>query len=152
MKTAKFFSILSFTLLFNAVNAFSATDKLAEKDQMTTKMNIRYEVNVYLFTRIDLCNTYWVQIMDENGRLVAPPQIFVPGLNQYTFYSMNKEEAYRERGTKRIAMLVLSPLLRNLECENNLFTRPDVKTGLFGLGQTYSFDLFPSWVLQTDKN
>ena len=144
MKTIKFFSVLSLVLIFAGVNAVYSGNRITNKPKQLIKVTtIRYEVNINFWDVIDLCNTYWVRVTDETGRLVAPAQIFVPGMNQYTFYSESKERALKERGSKRIAMLVISPYLRNLECENNLFTLMDVKTGLFLKGQIYSFDLFP---------
>jgi hypothetical protein len=152
MKTIKYFSILSLALIFTAATT-SFSNKGEKPNAQSLKVPvIRYQVNVHLASDKVICNTYWVEIKDETGALVAPVQIFIPGKIQYTFYSYKKESVYRERGTKRIAMLTVDPKIRNLECENNLFTRWDVKTGLFLLGQTYTFDLYLAWDLQTDKN
>jgi hypothetical protein len=152
MKTIKIFSVLSLAMIFAGVSAGFSKNSGKENIQVSRVPMIKYQVNVHLAADKAICNTYWVQLTDETGRLVAPAQIFVPGKNLYTFYSENKERSVRERGSKRVAMLVISQYVRNLECENNLFTRPDVKTGLFLSGETYSFDLFPAWDLQTDKN
>jgi hypothetical protein len=152
MKTTKYFSVLSLALIFASITAgFSNRGEKPIIQSLKVPM-IRYQVNVHLASDKFICNTYWVEIKDETGRLIAPAQMFVPGKILYTFYSTKKESVYRERGTKRVAMLTIDPKIRNLECENNLFTPWDVKTGLFLLGQTYTFDLYPVWDLQTDKN
>ena len=152
MKTIKYFSVLSLAVIFASVNA-GFSNKGERPDAQSVKVQaIRYQVNVHVAHDKAICNTYWVQIKDEAGRLVAPAQMFVPGKILYTFYTYKKESVYKERGSKRIAMLTIDPKVRNLECENNLFTRWDVKSGLFVMGQTYSFDLYPVWDLQTDKN
>jgi hypothetical protein len=152
MKTIKYFSVLSLVLFFLAATAGFSNKGEKPKAQSVKVLVIRYQVNVHFASDKVICNTYWVEIKDETGNLVAPAQIFVPGKIQYTFYSYKKESVYKERGTKRVAMLTMDPRVRNLECENNLFTRWDVKTGLFLLGQTYTFDLYPAWDLHTDKN
>lgn len=152
MKTSKYFSVLSLALIFAGVTAGFSTKVEDQNSQISKVPMIRYQVNVHLASDKAICNTYWIQVTDENGRLVAPAQVFVPGKIQYAFYSESKDRAVRERGTKRVAMLVTDPKIRNLECEINLFSLPNVRTGSFLPGHTYSFDLIPEWDLQTDKN
>jgi len=152
MKTIKFFSIMSLALIFVvATEGFSKKGENPNAQSLKVQM-IRYQVNIHLASDNVICNTYWVQILDETGRLVAPAQVFIPGKNQYTFYSNSKESVFKERGTRRVAMLTTNPRVMNLECEVYLFSRSDVKTGIFLRGHTYSFDLYPEWHFQTDKN
>jgi hypothetical protein len=137
MKTTKTFSILSLLLIFAGINAFSSGNRLSDKLQMSRKINIKYEVNVYLSSRVELCNTYLVQVTDETGRLVAPAKVFVPGISRYVF-----AEDGPAQGRVRVAMLVLAPDA-DVYCPIHLGARPDVKMGPFELGQTYPFVLRP---------
>jgi hypothetical protein len=152
MKTIKYFSIVSFAFIFIGVtNGFSK--KSQNPNTLMSKIPVvRYQVNIHLASDKPLCNIYWVQIKDENGNLVAPAQIFVPEISQYTFYANSNEKGYNERGTKRTAILTTSPRSGNLECINELITIPAVRFGLFFPGQTYSFDLFPVWETLQTKN
>ena len=152
MKTTKFFSLLSLALIFIGVTS-GFCKNIENPSAQDSKLAItRYLVNIHLAADKPVCNTYWIQITDETGRLVAPAQIFVPGISQYSFYSNIKERGFRERGTKRIAMLIKAPVGGYLDCVNNLFARPDTKTGIFLLGKTYNFDLFPVWETHIDVN
>jgi hypothetical protein len=103
---------------------------------MTRKINIKYEVNVYLFSRIELCNTYLVQVTDETGRLVAPPKTYVPGIQRYVF-----TEDGPAQGKIRVAMFVVAPDVDPYSCPTHVEARPDVKLGPFLPGQTYPFAL-----------
>jgi hypothetical protein len=152
MKTTKLLSVISLALIFAGITAGFSTKVETSNTMISTASVVTYKVIVHLTADKPICNTYWIQIINETGRLVAPAQMFVPGKSQYNFYSASKESGIRERGGKRIAMLIIDPKLRNLECENNMTANPDVKTGLFLKGQTYIFNLFPVWDLQTDKN
>jgi hypothetical protein len=152
MKTIKYISVLSLALIFVTVStAYSKKVEDQNSQQLKVAM-IKYQVNIHLAVDKPMCNIYWVKIVDETGRLVAPTQLFVPGKNLYTFYSYKKENVFKERGTKRIAMLSTDPKFGNLECGTNLFTPSAVKTGFFLMGQTYTFDLYPKWDLITDRN
>jgi len=138
MKTTKLFTVLSLALIFIGLNSVYSSDRLTGNTQMTRKINIKYEVNVYLFSRIELCNTYLVQVTDETGRLVAPPQIFVPGVSKYVF-----NEAGNLKGRKRVAILELSTSPVHYACPYDIFTPPDVKIGPFEKGKILNFDLYP---------
>jgi hypothetical protein len=138
MKTTKFFSVLSLVLIFAAANTVYADNNKPDKFKKASQTTIKYQVAIHLSLGISTCNTYYVQITDETGRLVAPAQIFVPGVNKYVF-----NEAISVQGRARIASLVLPSNFDPYACLNNLITRPDVKVGPFFFGLTYSFDLFP---------
>jgi len=147
MKTTKFVTILSLILLFAGINSLFSNNNLTDKQQITRKINIKYEVNVYLFSRIDLCNTYLVQVTDETGRLVAPPKTFVPGISRYVF-----AEDGPAQGKVRVAMLVMAPDVDPYVCSTHIGARPDVKMGPFLQGQTYPFVLRPILKAPLDKN
>jgi hypothetical protein len=140
MKTLKFFSVLSLALIFAGVNAVYSNNLLIGNTKYLNKATIRYEVTIHLSSGINICNNnlYLVQVKDERGRLVAPAQTFVPGINKYVF-----NETVSVEGRLRVAMLVLPSNVDPFVCQNNLITKPDVKIGPFLLGQTYSFDLYP---------
>jgi len=136
MKTTRLFTVLSLALIFIGLNSVYSSDRLTGNTQMTRKINIKYEVNVYLFSRIELCNTYLVQVTDETGRLVAPPKVFVPGISRYMF-----AEDGPAQGKVRVAMLVVAPDVDPYACSTHIGARPDVKMGPFLAGQTYPFVL-----------
>ena len=144
MKTIKIIPVLSLALIFATVNAaFSGTIKPGSTEP--TVKNIKYQVNVHLASDLNLCNTYLIQVVDENGLLVAPPQTFVPGISSYTFISLPQAIGIlRPIGwkTKRTAMLI-SAGSPEIDCSVDLVTRPDSKFGTFISGQTYYFNLFP---------
>jgi hypothetical protein len=147
MKTANLFSALCLVFVLAGVNRAYSSDGSTDKPQITKQTNIRYEVNVYLFSRIDLCNTYLIQVTDETGRLVAPAKIFVPGKQSYIF-----SETGPATGKLRVAMLVLAPDIDPYVCSTHLGARPDVKIGPFVPGQTYPFVLRPILTAPLDKN
>jgi hypothetical protein len=147
MKTTKFFAILSLLLISVGVTSLFSNNNLVDKPQITRKINIKYEVNVYLFSRIDLCNTYLVEVTDETGRLVAPPKVFVPGISRYVF-----AEDGPAQGKVRVAMLVMAPDVDPYDCSTHIAARPDVKMGPFLQGQTYPFVLRPLLKAPLDKN
>lgn len=136
MKTIKYFSVLSLALIFAGVNTVYSGNKLTTNTQKLNKKAIRYEVNIHIPAGVEICNTYLVQMTDESGRLVAHPQVFVPGVNKYFF-----DELVYVQGTLRAASLVLSD--EGNICPITLFTKPDIKTARFLPGYTYSFDLYP---------
>jgi hypothetical protein len=138
MKTTKFFAVLSLALIFAGVNAIYAGDNPNNKSKKPDLPNIRYEVAVHLSLGASLCNTYYVQVTDESGRLVAPPKAFVPGISKYVF-----NETVSVPGRARIASLVLPANVDPYACPNILVTKPEIKMGTFLPGRTISFDLFP---------
>ena len=97
-----------------------------------------YKVTVTLPTDKSICNIYWVEMVDANGRFVAPPQTYIPGTSTYTFY-----EKFNQRSGIRAARLVLSPNADHFACPTELFTQPDVQVIQFNDRETYSFNLYP---------
>ena len=146
MKTLKLFTTLGLALFFTGLNpAFSGNEKTI-KPEMSKQLNIRYEVEVYLFSRIDLCNTYLIQVTDETGRLIAPAKIFVPGVSKYIF-----SEPGPAVGKVRVAQLIMATSADVYFCGTHIAARPDVKIGPFVVGQTYPFVLRPILTAPLDK-
>ena len=133
MKTTRYIAILSLVMIF--ADAY-AGNLAGDRPGMTKKDNIRYVVNVILNSRIDLCNTYYIQVTDETGRLVAPPRIYDPSMQKYTF-----TESGPASGKLRVAQLVMAKDVDPYYCQVHINARPDVKIGPFLQGETYSFVL-----------
>jgi hypothetical protein len=102
--------------------------------------SIRHQVVVRLNTELSLCNTYMVQLLDQNRNQVALQQRFVPGISTYTFY---------ERGPVnglRVAAMVRSNY-DSFICQQELFTEPYAIYGGFLNGKTYYYELDPQIVV-----
>ena len=140
MKTTKIISVLGLSLILAATTAGFSKNVQKSDLKGSTAPGIRYQVNVHLSTEKSICNTYLVQVVDETGRLVAAPQVFVPGVTSYAFMDTGNGS-----GNKRIAMLVMATYPSHFVCANDLFTTPDVENGPFLLGRSYAFDLYPSF-------
>jgi hypothetical protein len=140
MKTAKFFSVLSLAIIISGVTFGFSRDIDNRNSQISMMPGITYQVAIH-FSGLskDICNPYLVQILDENGRLVAPAQVFIKGINKYVFY-----EKGPALGRSRMAVLTPVAYPQHFVCPNDFFTLPDVKMGPFKSGQTYSFDLYPA--------
>jgi hypothetical protein len=140
MKTAKFFSVLSLAIIISGVTFGFSRDIDNRNSQISMMPGITYQVVIH-FSELskEICNPYLVQILDENGRLVAPAQVFIKGINKYVFY-----EKGPALGRSRMAVLTPVGYPQHFVCPNDFFTPPDVKIGPFKSGQTYSFDLYPT--------
>ncbi|MCX6303997.1 MAG: hypothetical protein NT040_03425 [Bacteroidetes bacterium] len=142
MKTTKILSILGFAMILTAAISVSAFAIDKKNDRVSVTPMINHHVNVNLSLEKHLCNVYLVEILDGQGRMVAPAKTFIPGVSKYDFY---------ERGPAsgaRIAVLVLAPVYGHFSCDTELFTKPFILTGKFSAGETYRYDLFP----QTQPN
>ena len=137
MKTTKFFSVLSLALIFSAAISASAATIGTKADRISVNAVVNHHVNVTVSNDKKLCNVYLVEILDGQGRLVAPAKPLGSGVAQYDFY---------ERGPAsgvRVAVLVLAPAHSHFQCDRELLTSPVVVAGPFVAGQTYRYDLFP---------
>jgi hypothetical protein len=143
MKTTKFFSVLSLALIFAGINTSYAFRSLTDIPKEFHTASVSYDVYVHLVADNGICNVYLVQVSDEKGRLVAPVQIYEPGVTKYNFH-----EQGLIRGKLRIAKLVRATYPEHFVCVNELYTSPAVKEGPFLMGQTYSFDLYPVMTIQ----
>jgi hypothetical protein len=137
MKTIKYISTLSLVLIFAGITAVYATNKPTRNSGNLIKKAISYEVRVHLQDGAAHCNKYLVQVTDENGNLVAPAKLFVPGTSRYIF-----SETTSVQMKTRIASLILWNGDLN-DCEIKLVAEKDIRTGQFLPGQTYWFDLYP---------
>jgi hypothetical protein len=139
MKTTKLFSLLSIAMIIVSVTSGISNGIENRNSQGALVPGIRHQVVIHLpaFTK-DICNPYLVQIIDENGRLVAPAQVFIKGNSKYVF-----NEKSPALGKARIAVLIQVSYPQHYVCPNDFYTEPDVKMGPFKAGQTYSFDLYP---------
>ena len=144
MKTIKYFSILSLLLIFTGITAvYSVSRQTSSNSGRVIRPTINYEVRIHLTDKgSSLCNTYLVQVTDENGVPVAHAQQYVPGTDLYVF-----NEVFTQSAKARIASLVLLSNVSNESCPDNLSTKSSVMTGPFVPGQTYIFDLFPGIIV-----
>ena len=138
MKTTKIFSVLSLVLIFATVNTVYSKGRTTDNRMQAEKKTIRHEVTIHHSLGFTLCYNYLVKITDANGRLVAPPQVFVPGISKYVF-----TENVSNSSNVRIASLSLPENVDPYFCATNLNAKSDPMTGPFISGKTYSFDLYP---------
>jgi hypothetical protein len=138
MKTTKIFSVLSLALIFATAITVYSKDRITDRPSQLKKLTIRYEVTVHFSAVLNLCNNYLVKVTDEQGRPVAHPQVFVPGITKYVF-----NETVSVPAKVRVASLVLPENIDPYFCQTNLNTKAEPMMGPFFPGQTYSFDLYP---------
>jgi len=145
MKTTKFFSVLSLALIFLGINTSSAKNLLTDNPKGPHAASVTYDVYVHLVGENNICNVYLIQVTDETGHLVAPVKRYVPGVTKYTF-----KEPGLVRGRVRIAKMVRAEYPNHYVCVNDLITVPAAKQGPFLMGHTYTFDLYPQWVISKE--
>jgi hypothetical protein len=93
---------------------------------------ITYKVVVHMENHVQNYVRYFnIIISDENGRIVAPPQMLTPGVSVYTF-----KEAGPAKGTRTAS---LSNGTRPIS--GFFLCNPDSHTGVFFGGNTYTFNL-----------
>ena len=137
MKTMTKITALSIALIFS----FSTTMFAGNQDTQNKKSNnpgIRYQVNVHTNTDQQFCQTFVVEIIDQNNHVIAPVQSYLAEVEGYNFY-----EAGPVTGV-RIARLANFNTGTLFICDQVVFAAPDVKWGIFKTGQTYTFNLYPS--------
>jgi hypothetical protein len=138
MKTTKITAIVSLVLILFGTNLLNAGNTIG-KPRMIIGMNlVRYQVNVHLPFDVRLCNLWVIEVTDAKGNLVAPAQGYSELTDTYIFY-----EKGPVTGT-RVARLVLSTTTMHYNCDPEFNVYPDFKTGTFAVGQTVTFDLYPS--------
>ena len=136
-------SILTISLgifLFTIFSGFSPKN-INHPGPVVQKGNIRYQVNIQLSNEVSLCNTYLVQIVDENQQAVLAPKVYVPGVSGYSFFEVGTITGVR-------AAVLVRAGFNNFICQQELFTPADVKYGIFMKGQTYSYLLQPKMIPQ----
>lgn len=132
---------MSVALIFIGVaTAFSTKNdsKLIARNQQA---GIKYQVNIHMGLSAIPCAAYLVKVVDETGRLVAPPQVFNPAVRGYSFNEILSTE--QNESSRRIALLVRVDYGKQLICSTQLYTLPAIKAGNFLPGHLYIFDLYP---------
>ena len=114
-----------------------AANLKAVPSQSSGSMRIRFEVNVNYSSVIPACNTYLVEVIDGNGRLVGEPQLLASGINTYNFYETASGSGIRT------ARIITQPNENHIICSTELVTAPVTMNGPFEKGRSYSFDLYP---------
>jgi hypothetical protein len=140
MKTTKLLTIISLVIMLTGANAAFSKDFGNRNSQTSIMPGITHQVLIHFQDLSkDICNPYLVQIIDETGRLIAPAQVFIKGINKYSFY-----EKAPALGRTRMAVLIPVGYPQHFVCPNDFFTLPDVKMSPFKTGQTYMYDLYPT--------
>ena len=136
MKTTKILSVISIMMLFTVLSS-SFGAGAGTKGVIPVNPVIRHEVNISVILEKPLCNTYFVRILNGEGRDVMPAKLFVPGTTKYIFYEAGPATGIRAA--------VLAPAVsgERLRCELEMLTEPVILYGPFEAGQTYRYDLFP---------
>jgi hypothetical protein len=138
-------SFVSLALILIGMNAGYPKNELTKGPGELHKASVSYEVNIHVAADYEICNNYLIQITDEKGRIVAPSQIYKPGVTRYNFHEQGPI-----RGKSRIVMLVGANYPQHFACANDLYAAPASRGGPFLYGHTYSFDLYPVPSLSND--
>jgi hypothetical protein len=142
MKTTKLIFALSLALIFAAGsnNIFALgnlkTDNPAERKAQKIAYVVRIEQLNYIQS---LGGHFLVKMTDETGRMIAPAQVFRPGVSDYTFF-----EAGNVRGT-RVAKMERLPI-----GERAINIPSTSKSGIFIGGTCYMFIIHPVPLITTD--
>jgi hypothetical protein len=139
MKATKLFSVLSLVIFLTAATTGISNGIKNRNSQGSLAPAISHLVIIHFpaFTK-DICNPYVVKLVDETGRLVAPVQYLLEGVNKYVF-----TENSPGMGKARTAILMQVGYPLHYICPSDFYTEPAVKAGPFKAGQTYIFDLYP---------
>ena len=140
MKSTKILSVVGLALMFMWASAGFSGNIDGPKAKAPGITGIIYKVIIHPEFAANPGGTYLIQVVDGSGRLVAPPQVWVPGVNVYTFNE--KFTAVGDNHARRAAMMisVKGPVLPD---SSPLYAVPDVKVGPFWGGIVYIFNLFP---------
>jgi hypothetical protein len=133
-------SIISLAFIFIFANtAFSLIHMNSTILPTASVSSIRYTVNVYMPAETELCGHYLVIVTNASGKQVVAAQSFNPGQTTYNFY-----EVTRNFVGMRIARLIYveeeGPV-----CDKQLTTHPAYMYTYYVTGQSYLFDLYPSY-------
>jgi len=133
MKTMKFFSALSIAFLLLATTSVFAKVPVSNNTPGTTYGSfITYVVKfVQPSIPLRLKGTYYIEVTDDFGQPVAPPQIFKSGLWTYTFM----EAGSVSKGI-RTARMISDPQSVN---PSALKVAPSTLNAPFYGGNTYTF-------------
>ena len=93
-------------------------------------------VTVTLSSDNTVCGTYAIEIRNQYGVLVAPPQVFTPEVSVYVF--LERDDVVGDEGS-RTARLIKTDLNNPVQCVVELYSEPATLRGIFELGQTYGY-------------
>jgi len=135
MKTLKLFTVLSLALIFVGISSL----KTNGTNPIPVSQVIRYQVTIHApTTDRPTCNLYLVEMVDQNGNTIAPPQVLNPSKNVYTFYELGTVKGVR------IARIIIDKDVMHYSCPVEFMCAPDKQTGIFLAGETYPFNLYPT--------
>jgi hypothetical protein len=138
MKTINRISALSFLLLFAVVTAFAANPVSVTRIQ--AKSAIAHQVNFPIMPDNSFCGNYVVEVRNQAGQLVAPPQNFVPGQSRYMFF----EKADLSGGeVTRTAILRNAGGTVHSVCNWVITAEPATLKTNFLPGNVYNYNLYP---------
>ncbi len=103
-----------------------------------TGLTVNYVVNIHLDPNATICGIYKVEVVNEMGLPVAPPQDLLMDHTSFFF----TEQPNQPEGI-RIARMVASPSSTAFLCQDRTYTKPSGMDILFSNGTTYNFDLYP---------
>jgi hypothetical protein len=145
MKTINKISALSLALIFATANTvISAIPENPSSREDRSKV-IVFRVNIHHNSELATCGTYLVQMVDENGLMIMPPQTFVPGVSTYVF----TKQVWGDGPTPmfiwktKVTAMLIGAYAGDMVCPVELLTPPDSRMVLFMGGKTYQFDLYP---------
>ena len=147
MKTTTRITALSFILIFAAAAARSLTIGGIES-LPPANLLITHVVNVVFPSENLLCGTYVIELKNQAGLNVAPPQILTPGRSVYVFSERDDFKTCTASGV-RIASLRKVQSSGPAQCSEELYAEPSVLQGNFRLGNKYHYTLFPK--IQTGR-
>jgi hypothetical protein len=130
MKTiAKSLIAISILMISFQANAGKETNVITN-----TANAINYKVVVHMdrLTPSALRDVF-VTMTDESGRLIAPPQLIVPGKTVYNFYEAGPVRATRIAKISNVRRPLYMNMIQGLE---------ELKTRVFENGTTYLFNLY----------
>lgn len=137
MKRSSIFSITLGLFTFLLFSGF--TPQNINNPGPVSVNRIKYQVNIQHSNELSLCNAYLVQIIDENHQMVMPSKVFIPGVSSYTFYENGPVVGVR-------AAVLVRAGYNNFICSQELFTSPDIKSGIFLRAYTYNYLLQPTFI------
>ena len=148
MKSTKILSVVGLALMFMWASAGFSGNIDGPKAKAPGITGIIYKVIIHPEFAANPGGTYLIQVVDGSGHLVVPPQVWVPGINIYTF---NEKLTTGGNNLSRRAAMMISvkgPVLPN---SSPFFTVPDVKVGPFWGGIVYIFNLYPKTLERETK-
>lgn len=124
-------------VLFLVSSAHSFTKKDPRTVTTTNPAGITYIVDINFIGSNGICDEYYVMLCDENGVPVAPPKMYVEGINSYVFH-----ESGNVNGT-RVAQMERNKKTGPTNCGLPVYISPVTMTTNFASGSTYVFNLYP---------